>query len=86
MKITGHVCTRQIKEFGAVRGAGDGTAGQHIPQGQTVGEQQLSCNIKAIANMLRMMRVASDCDDFSAGVLVHFQDICMRMREGETAV
>ena len=53
---------------------------------ETVGEQQLSCNIKAIANMLRMMRVASDCDDFSAGVLVHFQDICMRMREGETAV
>ncbi len=53
---------------------------------ETMGEQQISCSIKAVADMLCMMRVASDGDNFSSGVLVHFQDICMRMRERETTV
>ena len=51
-----------------------------------MGEQQISCSIKAVADMLCMMRVASDSDNFSSGILVHFQDICMRMRERETTV
>ena len=37
---------------GAVRGAGDGTAGQHIPQGQTVGEQQLGAALAGLGVLL----------------------------------
>ena len=53
---------------------------------EPVGQQQISCNIKAVTDMLCMVGITSDRDDFSTRILVHFQDIRMRMREGESAI
>ena len=53
---------------------------------EPVGQQQISCNIKAVTDMLCMVGITSDRDDFSTRILVHFQNIRMRMREGESAI
>ena len=53
---------------------------------EPVGQQQISCNIKAVTDMLCMVGITSDRNDFSACILVHFQDVRMRVWEGQPTV